>query len=356
MKVGIITITSGYNYGNRLQNYAVQRIIENLGHEAETLHNNERVPTVEDKAKDFIKSCLVGTRYFNQVKRISNFKKFNEEYIKMSKLYISNSNIPRNIEKFDFFVCGSDQIWNPMFEENGKVNFLDFAPREKRIAFSPSFGTEFVPESRKDEFTGYINGIPHLSVREIAGAGIIKELTGRDAEVLLDPTLILTDKEWMLLSKPTSLKPKRRYILTYFLGELSSDYRRYIHEIAKENNLDILNINDFNSKIYTICPSQFIYLVSNASLVCTDSFHGMVFSLIMEVPFIVFDRQDENISMKSRFTSLLSKLSLESRNVDKIDNKNIFHLNFSEVKSILNIEREKSYGFIKNALGSNNQG
>lgn len=351
MKVGIITITKGQNYGNRLQNYAVQHIIENLGFEVETLNNDVRMPSSLDKLKYFIKQCLVGSKYWKRIRREISFAKFNEKYINYSNLYISNEYIPSGIEKFDYFVCGSDQIWNPMFEENGKINFLDFVPESKRIAFAPSFGTSFIPENRKEEFKKYLEGIPHLSVREEAGFNIIKELTGREAEVLLDPTLSLTKQEWDIISEPTEIKPKNKYLLTYMLGEMTAEYKNKIKKIAQQRNLEILNLNDpTNYKVNAVNPSQFIYLISNAELVCTDSFHGTVFSIIYEIPFLIFERVDSYTSMNSRFTNLLSKLNLESRYNNKVNESEIFDIDYTNVRKILNREKEKTLGFLKKAF------
>lgn len=369
-KVGIITITHGTNYGNRLQNYATQKVLEDLGVKAETIYHyygkggksqsfyNKLIGKIYDVKKNNLRYLLnqvIRRKLNNKAKqeREKSFAEFNNKYIKFSKFKTTSYDIPSELDaNYDYFLCGSDQIWNPYHTESANVYFLTFTKYEKSIAFAPSLGVSEFPYEMRQSYIKMINQIKYLSVREKAGYDIIRELTGRKAEVLVDPTLLLNREEWLEISKEPKCKPKSNYILTYFLGEKDKSSIRRIEIIAKENKMEVFNLLDRNNiEKYSVNPSEFIALIKDASLVCTDSFHGSVFSIIMRVPFIVFERKGKEISMNSRIDTLLSTLKLKSR-LDKniISNDQIFNLDYEEIQGILNLEKEKSINFLKKSL------
>ena len=363
MKVAIITMSNGINYGNRLQNYAVQKVLESLGAEAETIINftgqeivNEN--SLKEKIKDFLAEINYNIPRFkiakmNYILRERRFKKFNKKYIKQTNYFITKDKIPNNInEKYDYFVCGSDQIWNPEFEINSHIDFLAFAEKSKKIAYSPSLGVSELPKECVEKYKTWINEIDYLSVREEAGAEIIKNITGREAVVLLDPTLMLNKNEWLKIAKKPRLELKSKYILTYFLGNKESEVENRILKIAEEHDYEIINLMDEKNKyIYSVDPGEFIWLINNCEVFCTDSFHGGVFSIIMKKAFIIFERKDKLKSMNSRLETLLSKFDMQSR-LDKniTDDKQIFNTDFSNVDKVINTEKEKAINYLKNAL------
>lgn len=359
MKVAILTITNGQNYGNRLQNYASQEVLRSLGFEVETVKNltrQKRTMNTKQKVKKVITDVydLVGLkniRKFNNGVRVKRFNEFTNTYIKQSKYIIASDDIPKNINNdYDFFVCGSDQIWNPDFFFNSEVDFLTFADKKKRISYAASFGVSEIEEHRVEDYKKWINGMNYLSVREHAGSEIIKKLTGRDSLVLVDPTLMLTKEKWLSISKKPKLKVNDKFILTYFLGKKSEETKNKIEKIAKENNLQVVNLLDENDKYnYSVDPSEFIYLINTCTLMCTDSFHGAVFSIIMNTPFIVFERKSEGKSMNSRIDTLLSLFSMESRLGKNVSDDNIFDVDFSNVKEILDRERNRAINYLKEA-------
>lgn len=362
MKIGLLTITNGENYGNRLQNYAVQQVLKSLGVEVETIKNiTPQTKNSDSKIKWKLKKNIsrayslikfLNIEKFNKILRSVTFNEFTETYIKQSSLIISKDNIPSNLcNLYDAFVCGSDQVWNPNFNFNSEVDFITFARKEQRIAFSPSFGISKLPLEVHNQYREWINGMNYLSTREEAGAKIIKELTGRDCEVLVDPTLMLNKEEWMEIAKKPKWINSPKYILTYFLGSRVEADKR-IKEIAKKNNFEIINLMDITDRnIYSVDPSEFVWLINNCELMCTDSFHGAVFSLIMKKPFIVFERKDEHKSMNSRLDTLLSLFDMHQR-LDKniIDSKQVYNIDFSEVDGIIEREKEKAINYLQNAL------
>lgn len=370
MKVGLITICDYKNYGNRLQNYASQEVLKSIGCQVETIVNK---PT---RKKDSQQLSLVNRLYrvskmsrneifdkvisrLNQKRNAENlaskievFKKFTKEHIQETKYIITKDNIPIDINSdFDYFVVGSDQVWNPIFRNGSSIDFLTFASQEKRIAYAPSFGISEIPQEYVQLYKKWLSEFPYLSVRENAGAKIIKDLTGREAQVLVDPTLILTKEKWLSVAKPAKNKPLKNYLLTYFLGGIPKQYKKRIYEIAKKNNLKVINLADLRDpETYIIGPSEFIDFINSASIFCTDSFHGVVFSVIMETPFIVFDRAGSLPSMNSRIDTILSTFKLETRHARNISEESIFDIDFSHVGMILESERNKAFNYLKEAL------
>lgn len=348
-KIAIITINDNDNYGNRLQNYAVQKVMETNGHDVETIYNLEayKVGNYKAKIKDFIKKCLDTKRF----KRFMNFRKFNQN-ITFSKTRINVFDIPNNLnQKYDYFLVGSDQVWNPKFGRLNNIDLLTFAEPHKRVAFAASFGISELPEeyhkAAKEELTKFKS----ISVREDVGKEIIKNVVGReDAEVLVDPTMMLEKEEWdKIIKKPISF-PNKKYIFTYFLGEMSEETKDAILKYAKKNDCEMVNILDENDKYYECGPSEFVYLEKHAHLVCTDSFHACVFAILYNVPFMVFNRINTELNMNSRIDTLLSKFKLEDRKINGKLGVSEIKCDYKEVNEILKSERQKAQKFVKETI------
>lgn len=351
--VGILTINDYNNYGNRLQNYAVQEAIRHCGCKAETIQNkkgyyngNHKV-LLKNNIKNFIK------KYSNKPnhKRSSSFLEFNKN-IDMSSIMIDLKHIDMMLsKKYDYFITGSDQVWNPKFERLTDIDLLSFANDNQKISFSASFGISALPEDKKEYTKQNLQTFKAISVRENAGKKIVEELTDRtDVEVLVDPTMLLSAEEWDKISKkPKNLK-NNKYILNYFLGELPESWRKEINRVAKENNCEVINILNPNDPFYQTGPSEFLYLEKNAFLVCTDSFHSSVFSIIYDTPFIIFERQDKLVSMNSRIDTLLSKFNLQNRRFNEKITEDLLRCNYKDAKRTLEKEKEKSFNFLRRAL------
>ncbi|MBP3596059.1 MAG: polysaccharide pyruvyl transferase family protein [Clostridia bacterium] len=353
-KIGIITINDNNNYGNRLQNYATQEILKKLNIDVITLKNRPGMNFKEKFIKGYIKKFLSEVKFFIKKKkeREKCFLAFNRN-VRFSKFYVTPfSNIK---DKYDYFLVGSDQVWNPTMGRLSEVDLLNFADNKQKIAFSASFGISELPQNiNKTVVKNSLKSFDAISVREDAGKSIVEELTERkDVEVLIDPTMLLLAEEWDKVSrKPKQLDSLKtsKYILNYFLGELSEKRKNEINRIAKENNCEVINILDKNSPFYQTGPGEFLYLEKNAFLICTDSFHSSVFAILYNRPFIIFDREDSHVCMNSRIETLINKLQLKNRKFnDKITPENINH-DYKMAYSILEKEREKSMQFLKKTL------
>lgn len=376
-KIAIVTLNGYFNYGNRLQNYALQETLKQLGFDIETIINDNKAQTMttfKNRIDNFTSynpiemymkimnklSQKINKKEVNQSKKIRTkiFKEFTYKYIKETDYSISYNNIPVDLsDRYDYFVTGSDQVWNPDYIRGSSINFLTFTPKHKRIAYAPSFGVSKIKPECIENYKQWISGMHKLSVREDDGAKIIKELTGRQAPVHVDPTLLLTKEKWLSISKEASNKPKGKYLLTYFLGGIPNQYKKQIKNIVKENNLEVINLGDIREKeTYMTGPSEFIDYINSCSVFCTDSFHGVVFSILMEKPFIVYERMGTSLSMFSRIETLLNKFKLEHRKVDNIkNNRDVFDIDYSHVPAILEKERKKSFDYLRDALNITNE-
>ena len=339
IKVGIITINNDYNFGNRLQNYALIKYLSNMNIDAENIHKISS----KQKIKKIIKKFIPKKDYI----RSGKFNKFNKN---IKTKYIKDYSF--NKEQYNFFITGSDQVWNPNFAAKNE-QFLDFAKNNQKISYAASIGLPELPKQEKERFKKYLEEFKSISVREDAGKKIVEDLTDRkDVEVLIDPTMLLSQEEWTKILKKPSIKIEKKYILIYFLGKMSEKRKQAIEKIAKEKNYQIINIFDKKSNYYKFGPAEFLYLEKNASLICTDSFHSCVFSILFNRPFVSFDREEQHMdNMNSRIDTLISKFKLENRrfNGKEITKENLNH-DYTEAYKILEKERKKSAEFLKKAL------
>lgn len=347
-KTAIITICDNNNYGNRLQNYALDHVLNNLNLNNVTLWSKS-----ENNLKANIKLIAKRILAINnlQYRRNISFEKFTRK--NLSNKYIDLGRLEEINNKFDYFIVGSDQIWNYNFGHAKDKDFLKFADYNKTISYAPSFGISNIDDEWKNKISNGINHIKYLSVREQQGAKIIKELTDRDAQVVLDPTLLLSKEDWCKIQKKPKKMIKEKYILTYFLGEKTENLNNEINKLSKENNLKVINLCDIEDKDFYACgPSEFLYLFNNAELVLTDSFHACVFSMIFNKPFYVFDRNSKGMkSMNSRLDTLLSTFKQEQRKINSLDSiDDVFECDYKESYEILKIKQNESLTFLKNAL------
>lgn len=349
MKVGIITITDFDNYGNRLQCYAVYRILKSLNCNPQVIQfikrkkNSERIFWIKYKIKRLLRYL-----FKKNDSRMDIFFRFTKKYIKYIEFY---KVVGRNDDRFNYYVCGSDQIWNPHFAGDS-FYFAGFALKGKRISYAASIGTSTIPDDKIEKYTQYMNDMKSISVREKAGADIVKQLTGLEVTVLVDPTLMLDKNDWHVISERPEYKVPPKYILTYFLGEVPEYIQVYIKDIADKNGLEVIQIEKMypNKYWYKTGPAEFVWLIENASLLCTDSFHGSVFSVLMDIPFIVFNRVDNQTSMNSRITTLLDTLKLQDRVFNNQEATEVFKKEYDHIPAILEKEREKAINYLKKSL------
>lgn len=366
MKIGIITITDGQNYGNRLQNYALQTSLQKMGLEAETIYRK----TFRDKIdfvriiKNIIKSCIGKYNPYPYLLRKIKFKNFNRRYINFSKYCIGENSAPNDLKReYDYFVCGSDQIWNPLIPiciddiENGFAQFADY---NQRIAYAASFGIGKIPEKFRCEYQRLLNGMKNISVREESGVTIVKELINKEVNHVLDPTLLLSKEEWLEIKEKPRWLEEKPFILTYFLGGQDEKLKTYIKNIAREKNLNIIDLSiEFisnneikNNNYFSVDPSEFIWLINKCDLMLTDSFHGSVFSIIFNKPFRVFKRKsvENGNNMNTRIDTLFNLFGLSNYGDLNESIDDLFKCNYGKYRQVIEYEQKRSIEYLKNAL------
>lgn len=319
-KIAIITTYGQYNYGNRLQNYAVTQIVSKAGGHAETLVLDEKKtrlllkkyleqtnlrPVIEGV---FLRKRNIGLTY----KQFIQFKRFSTRY--MTTRYCGGRDMERLSEEYEYFLIGSDQIWNPYFRSRN-CDFADFARPEQKIPVAPSFGEKYLTKEQAERIAPLLKEFRYLSVRELSGANIIRELTGREAQILIDPTMLLTRTEWSAISqKPKWVSGESPYIFSYFLGGKSVKDQKQIDQYAQAIGAKEYSLMDPSQpECYVTGPAEFLWLLEHASLVCTNSFHAVVFSVIFDRPFEVFERSCLGIGIDDRISTLLRSMKLEGK-------------------------------------------
>lgn len=340
MKCEIITIISD-NYGNRLQNYALQEVLKKMNINVFT--NNIVKHVLLTKIKMIIKSII---------KRNSAdyFSLFNLKNIKWK--YITNMN-SINDNDIDFYIAGSDQIWNPNFSFNSDREFLTFCDPNKRIAYAASIGLSKLPCSQINRFTTNLKEFKNISMRENEGANIVSNLIGSKPQVVLDPTMLLTDKEWSKIVSQSKVKIKSPFIVKYYLGIRNESIENEINRFAKENGYKIIDIMNNNENI-KIGPAEFLYLLKNSKYNFVDSFHGSVFSIIFKNSFLTFNRPLENGTgdMNSRFNTLFSMFEINDRycTSEYININMLAPIDYNKVDMILNSKRSESIQFLQKSM------
>lgn len=351
MKVGIVTLFDSNNFGNKLQNYALQEILKQYADEVITIKNKPTPKCIKERI--FRTSPLAESVFVNNVfrkKRKALILGFANKYIKTSsKCYFYDRQYDVEPEKCDYYCAGSDQIWNPNLGRTNGFNYLDFSSPEKNFSFSASFGISEIQDQYKMQVKEGLSHIGRISVREDAGLKIVSDLSGRsDAEVLIDPTLCIGINEWTAIAKRPSFFEEGKYLLMYFLGEISEERRKKIEKFAIDHKMVIIDVMKENSEFYAIGPDEFIFLINHASFVCTDSFHASVFSFVFNTPLAIFMREGVGANMGSRLEMLANKFHLTERLIFDNELKTRFlNVNYEEGKKVLEQERRKVNRFLE---------
>lgn len=329
MRIGIITLPLHTNYGGILQAYALQTVLERMGHEVEILeepHEYKRA-SLKRYIRRVLKKCI-GKR------SVINYEGFMRKWQPKVAIDIDefiNTYIHRRIVKYntlrdgeyDAFIVGSDQVWRPSYNQHLEKAFLDFTEEwkdVKRIAYAASFGTD------EWEFTNgqtelckkLVQKFDFVSVREDSAVALCKEKFGIEAKHVLDPTMLLTDTDYYKIIGDIKISDSP-YIFSYLLDEnkdklsildtVSKKLGLPVRKIKLDKDISKIPMSKLKSLIY---PSVQKWLASfaQADFVVTDSFHGTVFSIIFNKPFVVLPNKGRGVA---RFESLLKAVGLENR-------------------------------------------
>ena len=367
MKAGLVTFYHIHHYGALLQAAATERAVESLGGACEIIdyyvnQNNDlfRKPTGVGSAAADVHTAL---HYKALRDRYQRFERFSKDHLRISGHRFESLEELRSAElPYDLILSGSDQIWNPKIFPDGRfdpVFFGAFSTRRK-IAYAPSFGVPHIPEGMEEELRSYLESFSHISVRERQGREIVKEITGKDVPVVLDPTLLLTAEQWSAMAGP----PGRSggYILCYCISKPGA-LAPYIQRLAEETGLPVVQLCGIRQKVHpkAACvldagPSEFLGLFQNASYVCTNSFHGTVFSVQFQKPFFTAVAPSELAAPESSRTfSILSRLGLTERIIGTGATAGLDDtIDWADVDRRLRAARQSSLDYLRAALWDEN--
>ena len=362
-KIGIVTWHWNPNYGGLLQAYALQETIKKLGYEPEFVNYRPDLNTFKKRVIRKMKDIYIMfvKPEINAGRKKKN--KFIKEKLNVGKLYYSFDKLINEANKYyDVGICGSDQIWSNNTGVVDPFYYLAFIDERKRISYAPSIGYNKISDNIRSEFKDYVNKIKYLSIREEKGADIIKSITGRDAMVVLDPSLLMNKEEWLdeIKTKPR-VSPGGNFILLYLLGN-NLEHVEYAKRFSKHTGYKIIALKTKSSKIKGLKtfigdPLDFIEFVYNASYVLTDSFHGVALSINLGKQFAAFKRfkDDEPICQNSRIYNILNKLNLEDRIISTDTPLTFFEdilIDYDTTRMLLESERKFSLGFLKKSIES----
>ena len=365
MQTGLVTFYHIHHYGALLQAAATQRAVERLGHRCEIIdyfvnQNNAlfRKPTGLGSAAADVHTAL----HYKALKdRYDRFETFSRDHLRISDhRYESLQELSGTELPYDVILSGSDQIWNPKIFPDGRFDpvFFGAFSRKRKIAYAPSFGIPRIPEEMEEELRNYLAAFTHISAREKQGQTIIHDVAGQDVPVVLDPTLLLDREQWSAMANTPADYPAGGYILCYCISKPGA-LLPYIRRLAEETGLPVVQLCGIRQKVHPNArcildagPAEFLSLFRNASYVCTNSFHGTVFSVQFQKPFFTAVAPTELAAPeRSRTFSILSRLGLTERIIGKGDTAGLdAAIDWAAVEEKLHAARKDSLAYLRAAL------
>lgn len=370
-KIAILTRTSTINFGTILQNYALQYTIKNLGYYVRTIDDTIPRRIISDssntqntenynpitKAKifiynkfDLLKEIKHNKRYYKTLKKCNRFKKNKIRYYKVKSFEQLNC-------AFDTFISGSDQIWSDKAEPYLFPFFMqDFVSDDKvKASYSVSVGAYF-EEKNKSIVSSCLNRMNYISVREKSSYNIINELVNKDINIVCDPVLLIDKLHWEELAGRRKIKQK--YIFAYFLSDNDWYYKK-LNDFPEKSHTDSVflyesiktNHSEY-SKIEICSPADFLNYILYADFVITDSFHAVMFSLIFQKQFYVFERYSDKINyhQNGRLQEILQLTDLSSRLICQDNSFDNSTIDYKGVSKKLDDLKDYSLDYLKRII------
>ena len=376
MKIGILTLPLNINYGGILQAYALQTVLRRMGHETTLIDQSvfKHLPIWRAPmhySKRFFSKYILNRKHIF----IFDEHRHNKIYPIISREIQSfiDCNIDRIVVsdfkkqltgQFDALIVGSDQIWRPIYYPKIRNAYLDFAKNWsiKRISYAASFGADIWEYTEKDtqQCKQLLQKFDAVSVREDIGVSFCRKYLNREAEHLLDPTMLLDKNDYTRLFESKKTPPSIGNLLVYIL-DMTHEKEAIITILVRKYKYQpflINNPNTENSYIDTekrIAPSieKWLRGFHDAEFVITDSFHACVFAILFNKPFLVYGHKSRGMA---RFNSLLKLFGLENRLIHSPIELNLekMHelIDWSLVNQILNQQRKNAFNFLKKNIGS----
>lgn len=323
IKVGIITMHKVLNAGSALQAWALYRKVEQLGYSCEII--DYLYPNhfhISQRQQSDIKQCLIiqfikRLKFFLLYRTRTQRRRFATFWQSAWKSSVTTYSTPERLQQdppiYDIYMVGSDQVWNPEYMYGDPSYFCTFAGKKPRISYASSFAKAEIPTELYQRYKEFLLPFSSISVREEGGRGIVQRLTGKDATIVCDPTLLLTKSDYEPLIAQSEIKIKKPYLLAYILSYAYNPYptiHKVIEQISKDRNLRVIyllanSIDDYHigSSITNAGPNEFLHLIAEAECIVTSSFHGVAFALNFEKEFYTI--LPKNTDTSNRIYSLL---------------------------------------------------
>jgi len=354
-----------------LQAYALQETVKGLGFQTEIIDYVSEARTERVRARRHTRlsdvknirqlAAFVLYRVFLEKKyarRAKEFEAFFRDEYSLSKPCGTAEQLREIASEYASVIVGSDQVWSPRYSAGDLAYLLDFVSGgTKRVSYAASFGVSELPVECHDDYKNHLGKFNHLAVREIEGKRIVNDLLSREADVVLDPTLLRDATQWNTM-RDSAAAMSRPYILYYTLGH-NPTLNKIAGDMKKKLRLPMISVvgggkdrDNFNRKADQIIfkgPKTFLQLMSDASFLLTNSFHGTAFAINYQKPFLVAPNL-----YPSRIQSILGMLKLENRMVSdpRTVSSSLYELDYREPSALLQQHREASLQFLKNALSA----
>lgn len=333
--IGILTLSASDNCGSLLQTYALQRVIEDLGHSVSVINfdspqsremYNVLPPNPLKHPKRLVQSLF---RLQRLKKQKADYNRFRKTYLRLTdEVFLGLDNVRKADGKYDYIVVGSDQVWNIRMSDFDESFLLGWVQKSKKIAYAPSLGgSDFSQYSDKEQLKKFLLSYQALSTREKKGQKAVFDITGRNIPVLADPTLLLAQEEWNRLAETPLVEGE--YVFYYSWAYNNQKLNNIVSEYAQRNHLPVYVINASkwlkrNPKQYGFTlaadggPSAFLKLMRYARTVFVESFHGVVFANIYEKDFYFLDDHSDDV-IDPRLDSILTLFGRKDRVVRKLE-------------------------------------
>ncbi|AVZ30697.1 polysaccharide pyruvyl transferase family protein [Nodularia spumigena] len=312
IKIGIITYHNTVNYGAMLQTYALFHFLEMKGYEVEVIDYRPELVSWEARRYLYISKHFI-LNPLGRIKRQWNMNKFVEKYVKLSpKRFYKIEDLRQYKHSYDFIICGSDEIWNIGLRGLDNAYFIDFINDQDifKVSYAASFGSTNSLGNYEQELSGLLKQFHAISVRDNNSLALVEQC-GFRAEKVVDPTFLVNYEDVIIYPKF-----RNKYLLVY--GSLNQMEAQYVKLLANQEGLDIISIGSNNLTkflkldLFGISPEEWLGFFSQASFVITKFYHGVIFSLIFNKPFLVFEEQSKSV----KINDLLNILNLKNKMVN----------------------------------------
>lgn len=361
-KIGILTWHNHGNFGGSLQAFALFSFLGKRGYNVKIINYDKFADRNSDSKIKRILKIIIGNivgffDYRYQSAFSFPFRRFEWKYLNETPLATNKAEVENLVTDFEYLICGSDQIWAPNVFDS--IYMLDFQldKKAKKIAYAPSIGLNEIPQNTAEQYKKLLSDFSAISIREVRGQDILNRQCDITSTVVLDPTLLLDNYDYMQLEKKV-YGLRKPFVFCYFLNE-HHEYKRSVLSAIKGKDMNVVGVSkkaddsSWMNILKYISPREFLWLIHHASYVFTDSYHRTIFSLLYHKDFYTFRRftEKDKINQNSRLEQLNAWFNITDRIIDSSDIPSLANCyDFSYFESALNKARDISITYLLEAI------